>query len=59
MSQSPQKQNNTKARSITARDFGIIRYRIRNQHIKKKQKRKLKDKIIKNMRQIWKQNFLK
>lgn len=35
MSQSPQKQNNTKARSITARDFGIIRYRIRNQHIKK------------------------
>lgn len=52
MNQRKEKQN-IKARSIKTKDFGMIRYRIKNQHIKKRE-RKLKDKIIKSMRQIWK-----
>lgn len=36
--QSKQKQNNTKARPIETTDFGMIRYRIKNQHIKKKKR---------------------
>lgn len=58
MNQHKQKQTNT---SQTCKDYRFWNYWIQNiksVHLRK-QKRKLKDKIINSMRELWGKNFLK